>query len=586
MDFYGELAFSYDPAQTGNDDLSISIIGGDRINLWLFTINISVSITITVDASFLSSSEYQPLPPQQVTAPINPVTAEDNTNPDSWSYQAQMFGGNNFGGALSNSTANYQAVSDAANASTINTTNDAFDSLWNAGYFTSNWSANQDQGYPSPSTIDSIGTNSWPGAYMVPNTEYGASFSVVPVNGSNTLGQSADTSATYTELEVTAHLPSSVLMDIMQATLTPESMYFPDQIPPSNNPNGYWFPAYGSCSSGTTVTYTVKIPQVPNSAPGNWAWVMMDANWRLFGSTLRETAQLYTNWQDEPAANQWYDWESTVGDAYNVGGNILQIPLPLQADQMANPTTPVGCGYEDFATQTSLYDFVTANNIAWSSLPVPPLTGDPYTSAASGPLQPGWGQGWQPYNLVGTQYGYGKALNVWDNGSNASIPECTLSSDAAPVYNPVELSVPNGSVTQVWSDPSNNWVSIQGGNYLQVNSSGNSANPYSLALYNSAGSELRWNGSSWATEPSGGWTSGYQPFSAQGQLYAGASDLGVLYISSQNHATFLAFTGANPLMTAYQGGNPTPSYTYTPDSDFNTCVGTFMFSGNAIYQQP
>lgn len=571
-DFFGELAFAYDPAQTGNDDLALSIIGGMTLDLWLFTITTDVSITIDIDASFLASSEYHPAPDQQISSPVNPQTAGINTDPDTWDYQSAMYAGTSpWGGGAGNSSAILAAAGVSAWSS---------ENLFDAGYFTGQWNNPTFGGNPTPASVPGIGTNTFPGGYVATGNTSQYQLSVTATQATSNLGQSDDPSENYNELEVTAFLPPSPMST--QINTIAQSNYAASDLA--------WWPNL-MCWQGQTVTWTVKIPHVPNAAPGNWAWVMMDTNWRLYGSTLREMDAMYSQWSNIPGIpngtpastvlptwDEWYSvWNTSLAGFGGPGFssvNPMLAPTPIYGGDTQQIN--YDCGYTDFTTQQSLYDFMSEQGISWNTLPTP-LQGDPYTTNPNGPLQSGWGaSGWQPYALAGQRYGYGQAINVWVNSSPGGTPTC---SDDAPEQ--VDLWAPTGSIRQVWADASDDWVSIENGNHLQVQASGNGDAPWLLRLFNSLGQELRWNGSAWVTEPSGGWTESEQPFSTPGDLYGADPDNGVVFVSGAGHATYLAFTADNPLMTQYQGGDTDPSTTINPAGFLNTCT-----NGNPVYVNP
>jgi hypothetical protein len=520
LDFSVELAFIYDPATTGNEDLAITITGSSTLDLWIFSVTVSVSFTVDIDASFLASSEYHPAPPQQVTAPSSVLP--DLSQRD-WAYVQQQFQANNLGW-LANQAMNYQAVSDAANASTVNSPNDAFDQLWEPGVFTSTWTE-----YTLPS-------KSWPGAYTL-NFAQDSDFWVAPSAGQATVGQTTASDDTYSELEVTATLPESPLVEQYKNTsyTTSYNLNSGGGIGPIFPP---WYPEV-SCSG--TQTWTVQIPDVANTAPGNWAWVMLDTNWRLYGSSLRETADLMLKgWQQVPKVES-------------------DIPFPENMAQ-GNDGFTFDCGYDDFTSQTSLYDFMDAQDVPWSALPPNFTAGEVDVFASDDFLQPAWGSGWQPYDLDGLEFGSSKAFNVQVEGSGF---QC----DASESNSMVNITNAWG---QLWSDPNDDWVAWPDDGYVQLQSTGNLQNPWSLHLFNGSGQELRWNGNAWITVPSGGWSGAQTAFSPAGQLYS-ADENGVIYESTDGHLTYLAFSGSNTFATQIAAGASQVTGTYVPAGSLNVC---------------
>ncbi|MCB0917040.1 MAG: hypothetical protein KDC39_00555 [Actinobacteria bacterium] len=567
IDFGVELAFSYDPAATGNQDLAITITGTMSIDLWLFTINVSVSITIDIDASFLSSNEYKPQPVQQVNAPTSLVSGNQNTDPNTWTYNSGMYTANNFGW-LANLVSNYQAVSDAAGASTVNSTNDAFDQIWNAGYLTGglDWP----QSGTEPVSIDWIDTNSWPGAY--PMSLQTTSFSVVPTKGVGTIGNDTSSLSTKSEIEVTATLPPSTMASDWSDLVYVAGENAGRSVSLPTNPN--------KCFTDTvTKTWTVQIPDVANGSPGNWAWVMMDTNWRLFGSTLRENANTLLNGFDDglPDYSSWKSEASdSLGQLFNTTG-----PVPLQPASGFE----YNCGYEDFATQQSLHDFMAEQGIPWHEMP-PPITPFDANYTSSGGLQPGWGAGWQPYDLTGTQYGVAEAYSVEVNGGYQPNYSPEYYFPCSPGQ--VDVTSVDGSGS-LWSSTGGEPAKLSGGNYLQVETSGNSSHPWVLRLYNSEGQELRSNGiDPWIPEPSGGWPSGYSSFTVAGNLFA-ADQSGVIFQASDYFSdpdkvwTYLGFTGDNPITQQFKDGVSAPTLQYAPVGVLNDCAGD---NPAASYQNP
>jgi hypothetical protein len=567
ISFGVQVAFSYDPAVTGNEDMAITITGWMKIDLWLFSIKTSVSLTIDVDASFLASSQYQPQPTQQVNAPTSLVSGSANTNPNTWSWNTAMYQANNFGW-MANLVSNYQAVSDAANASTVNTANDAFDQIWNAAYLTgsSEWTRSM----PAPASYPWLGSNSWPGAYM---SNVDSNFSVVPTQGTGTIGNSTDPQSTNSQLEVTATLPPSPLAQMWTSSameLQYESQYSGggvDTDDPSSLADVY-VPSAACVTGNTTKTWSVQIPDVANPTPSNWSWVILDTNWRLYGSSLRETA--------DTLLNGFADGMPSMADWLSNTSEVIQdttVPIPVLESMVADGFT-FDCGYTDFTTQTSLYDFMSQQSIPWSALP-PTFDANEYSDSS---LQPGWGQGWQPYNLANTQYSNLQAYNIWIDDNDWA------SEDLFPCTN----GVPSGQVNlttinpvgQLWGDPNDSWVDIPEGGYVELQASSSTGNPWSLHLYNSSGQELQWNGSAWVTAPSGGFTSAYAPLSAAGQLYGMDSDA-VVYWSSNNNMTYLVFSSSNAISAQTASGVSNPVYSYLPDPAMNDCS-----TGQAIYNNP
>jgi hypothetical protein len=156
---------------------------------------------------------------------------------------------------------------------------------------------------------------------------------------------------------------------------------------------------------------------------------------------------------------------------------------------------------------------------------------------------------------------------VWINGQSgdgwSGLFPCTPAAvTLAPVYDS----------TALWGDPNNDAVSLPAGGYLQVQHTWDTANPWSLNMYNAQDQELRWNGGAWITQPAGGWTS-ESPFAPAGQLY-GADDNGVIFASSQNHFTYLAFDPTNSLNSQFVSGASSPTYTYTPVASYNSCTNS------------
>lgn len=526
VDFGVELAFSYDPAQTGNQNLAITITGYMDIDLWLFTIDVSVSITIDVDASFLGGSEYHPQPPQQVNAPIS-LASGNPTNPNTWAWNSAMYQGNNFGW-MANLEGYYDAVADAAGVPD-----------WSQGYFpTANNQVTVD-----PGAVDWIDSLLWPGAYTANQTS--SAFSVVPTNGSGTIGETTASLDTYSQLEVTATLPPSPL-----ATAWSQAVYTAQ----AQGLAGTYLPTASCMTENTTATWEVQIPEVPNSSPENWAWVILDTNWRLFGATMRETNSIVnggftsTEAYDEVTGYSWYD---------------AQVPVPVLSSQVASGFE-FDCGYTDFTTQTSLYDFMTQQSIPWNALP-PNFNSDAgYASSDSPNLSPGWGDGWHPYDITNIEYSADQAFNValGANSCDYSSPEST--------FTPVQITntwMPGS----LWSDPSNNWVEIPQGGYAKIEATSPGAEyPWSLHLYNANGQELLWNNTAWQT-------SSGSPFSSGGWLEA-ADGQGVLYNSSDGHVTYLGYTSDNPIATQLKAGVSDPSYTWTPDPAMNSCGATANYN--------
>lgn len=541
LQFGVELAFQYDPAVTGNQDLAITISGYVELDLWLFDVRASVSITIDVDASFLGGSEYHPQPVQTVNAPTSLVTASPNTNPNSWTWNSGMYQGNNFGWM-----ANLQGYANA-----INNAGDGGE----LGDYYPAVGAGQT---PDPADVAWIQSQIWPGAYTANQTS--SAFAVVPTKGTATIGETTDALDTYSELEVTATLPPSPLAGWWSTTVYEAqargltSTYIPD----------------ASCvTQNTTVTYDVRIPETPNPSPGNWAWVILDTNWRMFNATLAETQGAvinmfangtgYTTAQGEAAESlaslqadyPWYD---------------APVPVPFLQSLLNTGDEFFECGYESFATQISLYDFMSQQGIPWERAAPPtyqPNTG--YTSASQYNLNPGWGDGWDPYDLEGAEFNNDQAFNV-------QVSSSSLTCQAGSPLEPVNIQDVWWAGQQLWSDPTNGWVPIPQGEYLKLEFNGVTPG---LHLYNSSNQELLWNGSSWQTGSG-------QPFSSGGQLI-GADRNGVVYQSWEGHDTYLAFESDNPITAQMQAGNGDPSYTYQPEASLNQCqngVPTFADPNN------
>lgn len=158
---------------------------------------------------------------------------------------------------------------------------------------------------------------------------------------------------------------------------------------------------------------------------------------------------------------------------------------------------------------------------------------------------------------------YGSAQAVAVNRSPA-FPTCT-----AGMTSTYDLLTVSGFYSGPFSDATGGAVPL-GTNYLMVQANPdvmNTTSPWRLALYNSSGAELRWDGFAWITAPAGGFTT-EQLFSSSGQIY-GASSSGFLYVSTARG--FGLFVQPN-------GGIPTDPYSYTPNASLNTCVSSIAIA--------
>ncbi len=184
------------------------------------------------------------------------------------------------------------------------------------------------------------------------------------------------------------------------------------------------------------------------------------------------------------------------------------------------------------------------------------------------------------YEFPSVFFGSFGAGNVYNVQVEGGLPTCDAGTGPNSIATDINYVGPSG---QVWSDPGNSWLSLDGGS-LQVAATGDDAWPFSVKLLNAAGAELRYNviggKGSWITEPSGGWSSGEQAFSAQGNIYSvsAPSPYGAwaddplapsrapynwIYISSDNHAHYFApFADSEVAQQSPKGTSA--NYSYVP----------------------
>ncbi len=103
-----------------------------------------------------------------------------------------------------------------------------------------------------------------------------------------------------------------------------------------------------------------------------------------------------------------------------------------------------------------------------------------------------------------------------------------------------------------------------GTDHLAIVESGDGSAPWGIARFTSAGNEVRYNGSTWITEPGGGWTTEV-PFTEAGQLY-GVGDEGFMHASvPADYGNFFSNLG---VLVAGQ------EVTYVPLAEYNNCIGS------------
>ena len=530
VDFGVELAFQYDPAVTGNQDLAISITGYMDIDLWLFSIDVSVTISIDVDASFLGGSEYHPQPPQQVSAPMSLVSANQNTNPNSWNWNSAMYQGNNFGW-MANLFSYQDAIADAVGVPG-----------WEGGYYPSIYAGQT----PNVGDVEWIMDQMWPGSYTA--NQASSAFAVVPTNGSATVGETTSSLDTYSQLEVTATLPPSPMAKWWSsAVYTAQAQGLSDTYLPSE-----------SCmTQNTTATWEVQIPEVPNPSPENWAWVILDTNWRLFGATMREVNETSNGFVNVEAFDSiknysWYD---------------APVPMPILESQVASGFT-FDCGYGDFTGQTSLYDFMSQQSIPWESLPPSFLSDNGYTEASTNNLSPGWKSGWDPYDLTNVEFTSKQAFDVSVSSGTTS---CTIGDPVGPA----EIT----ATTNVGSIPTDvaGVVEIPQGGYVQLEAVSDEV--FNLNAFNASGQQVQWSGTEWVQ--------GTDSLTYEGYLL-NASHEGVLFQSGRNsdEVIYLAFSADNAIQDQIDDGVTSPTYTYLPALTLNGTNSGLCGDGTVNYSDP
>ncbi|MCB0917435.1 MAG: hypothetical protein KDC39_02570 [Actinobacteria bacterium] len=223
------------------------------------------------------------------------------------------------------------------------------------------WRSGQGEGLPLPA-IETVFDQDMPEGY--PSGITNPQIKVVNSNGNASVGLSGGPSQTNTQLEVTATLPQSPLVAYYQAQ-------YPDD---SSN--------WDACpSSGVTKTFTINLPATTGGdAASNWAWVMMDVNWRLQVASWLERIQV---------AQTMFGTTQTTTTPASVGYQVPTTPLPTGLD----------CGYSVFDDSVpGLLEFHRSNRFPLHYI-APNITTQ--QAESGGPLQPGWGNGF--LKSAGTQ---------------------------------------------------------------------------------------------------------------------------------------------------------------------------------------
>jgi hypothetical protein len=174
----------------------------------------------------------------------------------------------------------------------------------------------------------------------------------------------------------------------------------------------------------------VQIPAVNNPAPGDWAYVMMEVNWRLYLATLIEQSNLA--WQEEYWVEQGYALNWGDGSAPQ-GQWVPGDGLPIGSDSSGRPSFPMtygmtwDCGYgAAFGSGApSLMDYFSG---VYQIQPTLPDSSDMIY------LNPGWGDGWNPAGQTMTAGGsmsgtnnqfmayQGNTLRMQDDGNFVLYP--------------------------------------------------------------------------------------------------------------------------------------------------------------------
>lgn len=147
-------------------------------------------------------------------------------------------------------------------------------------------------------------------------------------------------------------------------------------------------------------------------------------------------------------------------------------------------------------------------------------------------------------------------------------------------YGPWTVTVNDSdlSASYPFSAASNGPVDI-GADYLAIVESGNVSAPWAIARFTPAGNEVRYNGSAWVTEPTGGWTA-EERFTAAGELY-GVGDEGFMHASvPADYGNFFSNLG---VLLAGQ------AVTYASDPLYNNCISSRAiadFASLASYPVP
>ena len=119
------------------------------------------------------------------------------------------------------------------------------------------------------------------------------------------------------------------------------------------------------------------------------------------------------------------------------------------------------------------------------------------------------------------------------------------------------------STSYPYSTATNGPVNI-GSDYLAIVESGNVSAPWGIARFTPDGAEVRYTGSTWVTEPPGGWTTELA-FTAAGQLY-GVGTEGFMHASvPSDYGNFFSNLG---VLVAGQ------AVTYSSLAEYNECVSS------------
>lgn len=276
-------SFSY---TEGDPDITVGLDGSMTVGFWIFSHTFTASFTVDIPSGQLTTSEFTPPPPSTI-----PVAATPSSN--TWSGNYNFYQGFDFN--LSQSRNGVQSGLDLLYSMAGGLSSSDLATVgWNAQWATQN---------PSPMTGEAPLTGGFPSGY---DSYLGSWYDNLDVSAtvtgtSMTAGQATSGSDSTSNVEVTLTLPQSPLVQYLNTANGGAPVFNGTEVSASNPE-----PVI-SCPAVTTKTVTVDVPSSvaaldQSDDAVNWAWIMMDINFRMYLASVQEKALALNMW-DRPGGN-------------------------------------------------------------------------------------------------------------------------------------------------------------------------------------------------------------------------------------------------------------------------------------------